>query len=93
MLTVGTLPVLVIAPFFLIWFATDRAGRCCCRLCTASPSSTCSCSRSAVANLDPIYESAAHRFGAGRAKILRDVYLQGMLPEVLGGIRIALAGA
>jgi ABC-type nitrate/sulfonate/bicarbonate transport system permease component len=92
MLTVGTLPVLVMAPFFLIWFATDRAAQVL-LLFVYSVTIIYLFTQRAVANLDPIYESAARTFGASRAKILRDVYLQGTLPEVLGGIRIALAGA
>ena len=46
-----------------------------------------------MGNLDPIYEAAARTLGAKPRDILIDVYLNGTLPEVFGGIRIALAGA
>ena len=92
MLTVGTLPILVTAPFFLIWFATDRAAQVVLVLLYQVTIIYVFTQR-AVANLDPIYEAAAHTLGARRSKILRDVYLVGTLPEVFGGIRIALAGA
>ena len=47
----------------------------------------------AAANLSPIYEEAARTFGASPMRVLRDVLLPGTLPEILGGVRIALAGA
>jgi ABC-type nitrate/sulfonate/bicarbonate transport system permease component len=92
MLTVGTLPVLVTAPFFLIWFATDRSAQVL-LLLVYQVTIIYLFTQRAVGNLDPIYESAARTLGASRGKILRDVYLVGTLPEMLGGIRIALAGA
>jgi len=70
MLTIGTIPILVTAPFFLIWFA-----------------------QRAAVNLDPTYVEAARTQGAGPMRVVFDVYLMGALPEVFGGVRIALAGA
>ena len=40
-----------------------------------------------------MYEASARVFGAKRGEIARDVFLRGTLPEVLGGMRIALAGS
>jgi ABC-type nitrate/sulfonate/bicarbonate transport system permease component len=40
-----------------------------------------------------VYESNARVFGASRDAVVRDVYLRGTLPEVLGGMRIALGGS
>ena len=47
----------------------------------------------AVGNLDPIYQSAARTLGASPLRMLFQVFLIGTLPEVFGGMRIALAGA
>jgi ABC-type nitrate/sulfonate/bicarbonate transport system permease component len=47
----------------------------------------------AAANLDPIYVAASRTLGATPGRIILDVYLAGTLPEVFGGIRIAMAGA
>ena len=44
-------------------------------------------------NLDPTYEDSARTFGATHADVVRDVLIPGTLPQILGGIRIALAGA
>lgn len=91
-LTAGTLPILVTAPFFLIWFGTDRSGQVVLITLYAVTIIYLFAQR-AVGNLDPIYQAAAHTLGAGHRRILTDVYLKGTLPEVFGGIRIALAGA
>jgi ABC-type nitrate/sulfonate/bicarbonate transport system permease component len=92
MLTVGTIPVLVTAPFFLIWFGTERAPQVA-LLTLYSTTIIYMFAQRAVANLDPIYSAAARTLGAGPLRILTGVYLRGTLPEVFGGIRIALAGA
>ena len=47
----------------------------------------------AVTNLDPTYIAAGLTLGASPMRIIFDIYFLGTLPEVFGGIRIALAGA
>lgn len=91
-LTAGTIPILVTAPFFLIWFGTDRSGQVV-LLTVYAVTIVYLFAQRAVSNLDPIYQAAARTLGAGQGRILLDVYLRGTLPEVFGGIRIALAGA
>jgi ABC-type nitrate/sulfonate/bicarbonate transport system permease component len=91
-LTAGTIPILVTAPFFLIWFGTDRSGQVV-LLTLYAVTIIYLFAQRAVGNLDPIYQAAARTLGAGQRRILLDVYLRGTLPEVFGGIRIALAGA
>jgi ABC-type nitrate/sulfonate/bicarbonate transport system permease component len=92
LMTAGTIPILVTAPFFLIWFGTGRAGQVVLLTIYATVIVYLFAQR-AAANLDPVYESAARTLGAGPIRILAGVYLRGTLPQVLGGIRIALAGA
>ena len=90
--TVGTIPILVMAPFFLIWFGTGRWSAV--LLITVYVVVILYLfGQRAAENLDPVYENYARTFGAGTRDTLRDVFIPGTLPQVLGGIRIALAGA
>jgi ABC-type nitrate/sulfonate/bicarbonate transport system permease component len=47
----------------------------------------------AALNLDPIYENHALTLGADRRQMLGAILIPGATPEILGGFRIALAGA
>jgi ABC-type nitrate/sulfonate/bicarbonate transport system permease component len=90
--TVGTVPILVMAPFFLIWFGTERWSALLLVTIYVFVILYLYAQRAAE-NLDPIYEDNARTLGASPASIVRDVLLPGTLPQILGGIRIALAGA
>jgi ABC-type nitrate/sulfonate/bicarbonate transport system permease component len=90
--TVGTIPILVMAPFFLIWFGTERWSALLLVTIYVLVILYLYAQRAAD-NLDPIYEENARTFGATTAAIVRDVLVPGTLPQILGGIRIALAGA
>lgn len=90
--TVGTIPILVLAPFFLIWFGTGRWSALLLITIYVIVILYIYAQRAAD-NLDPVYEESARTFGAGRADILRDILIPGTLPQILGGLRIALAGA
>ena len=92
MLTAGTIPILVTAPFFLIWFGTSRSAQIA-LLILFDVTIVYLFAQRAAANLDPTYVAAGRTLGAGPMRIVSDVYLKGALPEVFGGIRIALAGA
>jgi len=92
MMTVGTIPILVLAPFFLIWFGVGRASAVALVVFYVTVMLYVYAQR-ATFNLLPIYEDAARTLGAGKARILRDVVLPGTVPEILAGIRVALAGA
>jgi ABC-type nitrate/sulfonate/bicarbonate transport system permease component len=91
-LTLGTIPVLVTAPFFLIWFGTERAPQVA-LLTLYDTTIIYMFAQRAVGNLDPIYQDAARTLGASPRRMLVQVFLVGTLPEVFGGVRIALAGA
>jgi len=92
MLTAGTIPVLVTAPFFLIWFGPQHAAQVGLLIVYQTTIMYLFAQR-AVTNLDPIYTSAARTLGATPLRILSEVLLAGTLPELFGGMRIALAGA
>lgn len=92
MFTAGTIPILVAAPFLLIWFGTGRTSA------VALVVFYCVVilylyAQSAADNLDPVYEESARTLGATPRQMLRDILIPATVPEILGGIRIALAGA
>jgi len=91
-LTAGTIPILVTAPFFLIWFGVERVSGILLVVLYVSTILYIFAQRAAD-NLDPVYEDAARTLGASRRHMTRDVLIPGTVPEILGGIRIALAGA
>src|SRR5438876_297164 len=47
----------------------------------------------AADNLDPVYEESAYTLGATPRRIVWDILVPGTVPAILGGVRIALAGA
>jgi ABC-type nitrate/sulfonate/bicarbonate transport system permease component len=91
-LALGTIPILVTAPFFLIWFGTSRAAQIA-LVAIYQTTILYLFAQRALENLNPVYAASAQTLGATPRRILRDVYLPGGLPEIFGGIRIALAGA
>ncbi|MAN76985.1 MAG: hypothetical protein CML24_07280 [Rhizobiales bacterium] len=91
-LTLGTVPILIASPFLLLWLGGDRASA----VATVAfyvAVILYTYARRAADNINPVYEAAARTFGATRNEIVRNVLIPGALPEILGGIRIALAGA
>jgi len=92
MLTAGTIPILVTAPFFLVWFGVSRSAQVA-LLILYDVTIVYLFAQRAATNLDSTYIAAGRTLGAGPVRLIFDVYLKGALPEVFGGIRIALAGA
>jgi ABC-type nitrate/sulfonate/bicarbonate transport system permease component len=92
MLTAGTIPILVTAPFFLVWFGVSRSAQIA-LLILYDATIVYLFAQRAATNLDPTYAAAGRTLGAGEGRIVVDILLRGALPEVFGGIRIALAGA
>jgi ABC-type nitrate/sulfonate/bicarbonate transport system permease component len=92
MMTLGTIPILVLAPFFLIWFGVQRITAVLLVVIYVSVILYIFAQRAAD-NLDPIYEESALTLGASPRRIVWDILVPGTVPQILGGIRIALAGA
>jgi ABC-type nitrate/sulfonate/bicarbonate transport system permease component len=92
MTTVGTVPILVAAPFLLIWFGVGRASAVCLVVFYVTVIMYLYAQKSAR-NLDPIYEDFARTLGATPRRVVIDLLLPATVPEILGGLRIALAGA
>jgi ABC-type nitrate/sulfonate/bicarbonate transport system permease component len=92
MMTAGTIPILVAAPFLLIWFGVGRMSAVCLVIFYVAAILYIFAERAAD-NLDPIYEDSARTLGATPRQVIRDLLIPGTVPEILGGLRIALAGA
>jgi ABC-type nitrate/sulfonate/bicarbonate transport system permease component len=92
MLTAGTIPILVTAPFFLVWFGVSRSAQIA-LLILYDVTIVYLFAQRAATNLDPTYAAAGRTLGASERRIVFDILFRGALPEVFGGIRIALAGA
>jgi ABC-type nitrate/sulfonate/bicarbonate transport system permease component len=92
MMTAGTVPILVAAPFLLIWFGVGRASAVCLVIFYVAVILYVFAQRAAI-NLDPVYEESARTLGATPRRMVRDILVPATVPEILGGLRIALAGA
>ncbi len=85
-----TIPPLAAVPFFLIWFGTGSNGQLL-LIAFYSAMMVVISARAAVHHIDPVFEAYASTFGASRLARIRTVVLPAMVPEVVGGIRVALA--
>lgn len=88
----GTVPILVAAPFFLIWFGVSEFSKI---LLVAFYSAVVLhlYAMRAVEHLHPSYAECARTLGADRMMIFRRVSLPGSVPELFGGMRAALGAA
>ncbi len=88
----GTLPILVAAPFFLLWFGLVPAAQIILVAFYTFMILHVFVLR-AARNVDVKYIVSARTLGAGDAYIFRKIVLPAALPEIFGGIRIAFASA
>lgn len=91
-LVLGTVPVLVAAPLFLLWFGVVSYTQVLLVGLYSAVTMTIFSQR-AVENIDPVYELAAATRGAGWSARLRFILLPAIVPELIGGLRITLASA
>jgi ABC-type nitrate/sulfonate/bicarbonate transport system permease component len=90
--TFGTVPILVAAPFFLIWFGLVASAQ----LILVAFYTTVIMhiySLQAVRNLHPKYVEFARTLGASSQAIFLRVLLPGAVPEIFGGLRVAFAAS
>jgi ABC-type nitrate/sulfonate/bicarbonate transport system permease component len=92
MATAGTVPILIVAPFLLIIFGVGRANSLCLVAFFILVITYIYAQRACI-NVDPLYEEWARTLGATQMKIVMSVLTPAALPGILGGLRIALAGA
>jgi ABC-type nitrate/sulfonate/bicarbonate transport system permease component len=90
--TFGTVPILVAAPFFLIWFGLVASAQ----LILVAFYTTMIMhiySLQAVRNVHPKYVEFARTLGADSGAIFLHVMLPGAVPEIAGGVRVAFAAS
>jgi ABC-type nitrate/sulfonate/bicarbonate transport system permease component len=85
-------PPLAVIPFVLVWFGTSAVSQvfvvALYILLLVLVSTT-----NAVANVRPVHARFAQTMGATKAQTYRQVVLPAILPELIGGLRVALAFA
>jgi ABC-type nitrate/sulfonate/bicarbonate transport system permease component len=88
----GTIPIVIMAPFFLMWFGLSHVPNVALvALYTATVLYLFALR--GIANLPAAYSEYAATLGAGRLQRFLSVRLPGALPEIFGGLRIAVASA
>lgn len=92
LLVVGTAPIVVVMPFFILWFGIF-AGTQVLIVALYSGMLITMYTKRATAHFPDEFVSYGKGLGASGMKVTKSVLLPGILPEVLGGLRIALAGA
>lgn len=90
--TFGTAPIVVAAPFFLLWFGIVAFGQ---FLIVAFYTSLLMYifSRRAGDNVPPQYIESALTLGTNPGTVFRRIYVPATIPEISAGFRIALAGS
>lgn len=90
LITLGTVPILAVMPLFVIWFGVaSYTSAALVALYTAIL--LAQYAMRAAENLPPIYEARARTCGAGLVTRVARVLVPGLMPEVLAGLRVALA--
>lgn len=88
----GTVPLVVSAPLFLLWFGIVPVAQILIVSVYAGVMLALFSQRAAD-NLNPVYEKWAMTMGVSFQARLRSILVPGTVPEILGGFRIALASA
>jgi ABC-type nitrate/sulfonate/bicarbonate transport system permease component len=89
---VRPIPPIALTPFFILWLGLGDLSQLllitlgCFMIITIS-------TYVAVTNVNPVFARAARSLGASKPFLYRTVYLPAILPELLSGIRVALASA
>ncbi len=87
----GTIPIVILAPFFLMWFGLSGAAQVALVAIYTATVLHLFTFRG-VSNLPPAYSDYAATLGASPGQRFFSVRLPGSLPEIFGGLRIAFAG-
>jgi ABC-type nitrate/sulfonate/bicarbonate transport system permease component len=88
----GTVPILVAAPFFLIWFGLAASSKIILVGFYSGVVLHIYAFRS-VAHVNPRYGEYARTLGADRLRVFRRVTVPATVPELFGGLRTAFASA
>lgn len=88
----GSIPILVAAPFFLIWFGPGDATKIG-LVALYAAAMLYAYAGAAFRNIRRAYVEYARTLGASRARCFRRVILPAALPELFGGLRATLGAA
>lgn len=89
---VGTIPIVIMAPFFLMWFGLSGTAQLALVAMYTATVLHLFAYRGAR-NIAPSLLDYGATLGAGRRQQFFSIRLPGAMPEIFGGLRIALAGA
>jgi taurine transport system permease protein len=87
-----TVPPLAAIPFALLWFGPTRGAQTAIVVYFTATMLTIT-TLTAAANVNPLYKRFAQTLGATENRIFRNVILPAILPEITGGIRVAVGVA
>ncbi len=88
----GTIPIVIMAPFFLMWFGLSGAAQVALVAIYTASVLHLFAFRGAK-NLPPAFTDYAATLGASPARRFFSVRLPGAMPEIFGGLRIAFSAA
>ena len=83
-------PVIAVIPFFLLWFGINEVGKILLVLLGVFAIMVVS-TVEAVRNIPKIYSQAAATLGASKTDIFRRIILPGIMPQLVGPLRVSLA--
>jgi len=86
---IRTVPVLALIPLFLVWFGGAPIGIYLYIIFSIAMMMVVS-TVNAIQNVHPIYIQFAQTLGASRGQVFRTVTLPAIIPELCGGIRVAV---
>ncbi len=89
-LVLGTIPLVVILPFLMIWFGTDRFAQSGLVILSAFVT-TAITAQSAAMTVGRVYADYARSLGATPLRILSSVTLPAVVPQLVGAVRLSLA--
>jgi ABC-type nitrate/sulfonate/bicarbonate transport system permease component len=90
LLLLGTVPILVLLPFLVIWFGTARIVQSGLVIAFALITVT-TVTQQATEDISGRYCNYAMCMGASRWRVLREVVLPGIVPPAIGAVRVAAA--
>lgn len=89
---VGTIPIVIMAPFFLMWFGLSGTAQLALVAMYTATVLHLFAYRGAL-NIAPVLLDYGATLGASKQQQFVSIRLPGAMPEIFGGLRIALAGA
>ena len=85
-----TIPSLAMLPFFLMWFGPNEISQIALVVLYCFPMVLIN-TTNAVRNVNTVYLKYARTLGADRWQVFRTILIPAIVPELIGGVRVALA--